>query len=203
MALPVLTQQRSLDPYDSNRWSSVINRFTRVITGGRDVILHSSTSFRLSISDDPVNSEAPYSTIDVSAGLCIKDDVLIHITEEYQVDFTDRLMYVDESDEGDVLFNSEGWYYVVVDYQYSRRLPRPTAYLRVIKNKTIYSTYPDNYLFLGAAYVEYVENAWQISLVQYSDPSVIPPLERSTYAFGVPSIVDGGILTSIGLIDDE
>jgi hypothetical protein len=38
--MPVIpTQQRTMDPYTDHRFSNTFNRFTRILTGGRDVIL--------------------------------------------------------------------------------------------------------------------------------------------------------------------
>jgi len=196
MALLQPTQKISINPYDSNRWSSVINRMHRIVTGGRDVILKPDESFTLSISDEPANPEYPDSSVTISAGICVKDDVLIHITEDYKLDFTDRLVYVDPSDEDENMFNSTGYYIIVLEYTYSRSLPSPIAFFRIIKDIDIYTTYTDNYLFIGTALVSYDvdEERYYIGTVFESHPGVMPPIERVILSGGVPLEVDGGYL---------
>jgi hypothetical protein len=191
------TQKRSLDPYDSNRWSSVINRFTRIVTGGRDVILKPEESFQLTVREDPVDPEGiSYTSVTVSSGLCIKDDVLIHITEDYIIDFEDRLFYVDSSEEDDYMIDSTGYYILVLEYIYSRSLPSPVAYFRIIKDLAIYNNLSDNYIFLGTAHVDwnYDNEVYYIDHVYYTHPGVMPPIERPIQSGGTPIEVDGGYL---------
>jgi len=89
-----------------------------------------------------------WQTLQISSGICIKDDVLIHITENYNMDFTDTNFYIDTAGE----MTQASWYYVVLQYLYHRSLPTPKAHYKLIKNVAGYYTSKEhNYIFLGAA----------------------------------------------------
>lgn len=141
MALTPPTQLRALDPYSDNRYSSTINRFTRLMTNGRNVVLFPDESFTLTRASD--------TTITVGAGMCVKDDILIHISEAYTIDFTDDAYYEDTNGG----LTASGYYYIVLKYLASRSYPSPSAYIKLIKTKTLYTNYLNNYIFLGAAKV--------------------------------------------------
>ena len=143
MAL-VPVQERSVDPYSENRFSSVINRFTRMVTNGENIIMFPDKSFKLRWIDS--------TTISIGAGICIKDDVMIHIKEDYELDFTNNEFYVDSSGS----LQEEGTYYIVLSYMYQRSLPSPQAYYKIIRDvDTIYRPYINRYIFLGAVTVEW------------------------------------------------
>ena len=144
MAITAPVQERAVDPYSGNRYSSIINRLSRIVTNGQDVILYPFQSFSLTRVND--------TTVTVGPGVCVKDDVLIHIKESFTLDFDDNDYYIDEI--GDM--ESEGYYYIVLQYFYARSLPAPKAWIRLIRDTSgLYDTgnYADRYIFLGAAHV--------------------------------------------------
>jgi len=180
-------QKRTLDPFVRARHSFTINRFTRMLTNGSDCILHNELSFSISREDDI--------TISIDSGICVKDDVLIHITENgYQIDMSDSNYYIDST----AGLDSTGYCYVVLDYTYERTLPAPKAYYKIIKDvDTYYVPYMDDYLFLGAVKIIYSGGNYILEsdpdCVYYYDPEdplitrQVPPTD--TYA------LDGGVIT--------
>ena len=158
------TQERSVDPYSDNRFSSVINRLTRIVSGGNDMILYPQQSFTL--------TQNSWKSVTINPGICIKDDVLIHIQESFLLDFDDNDYYVDEAGA----MNSDGSYYIVLQYFYSRSLPSPSAYLRIIRDITnLYTPYTNRYIFLGSAQVFYDSGQTRYELetdaLSYEDPN--------------------------------
>jgi hypothetical protein len=192
MALVIPDQERSVDPYSSNRYSSVINRLTRCITGGYDVILHPLTSFQLTrISNYQIT---------VSPGVCIKNDVTIHIYhEDYIVDFSDPYYYIDTI-ESSTPMDTTGYYYIVLQYQYSRSLPTPKDYYKIIKNiNTYYTPYTDSYIFLGCAHVIATVGSYSLDLnpncIKYEDPENTDIKRPTQGMYNVSEfILDGGDL---------
>jgi len=153
MALTAPTQLRSLDPYSDNRFSNVINRMTRIVTNGKDVILFPQYSF-------PVTRTSA-TTLTVGPGLCIKDDTLIQITSDYVIDISSNDYYEDASGGAD----SVGTYYLVMRYIYNRTLPVPKAYFKLIKDITnLYDlgTLSDSYLFIAAVKIVF-NSSYEIS----------------------------------------
>ena len=179
------TQQRALDPYSEKRFSSSTNRLTRSITGGNNVILFPEESFDLAIVD--------YHTFTISPGICIKDDVLIHITEEYTVDLTDSDFFIDGT-----AMDSIGEYYIVLQYAYARSLPAPAAYFRIIKNiATYYTQFESSYIYLGSIQVIHTSK-YEISTIDKGMNTIDGDINGSTETR--PSgpkdwyIIDGGEL---------
>ena len=178
-------QVRSVDPYSENRFSSAINRLTRIVTGGRDVVLLSNESFELSYDDSNDN----YSIITVGPGLCVKDDVTIHITDDVAIDLRDNDYYIDDT-PGMI---SSGYYYLVLKYQYNRILPAPKAVYKIIRNKSLYTMYQSSLIFLGTILIGFNsdETRYEIIEINTSDPSEEPPRERPVSIL-MPSEIDGG-----------
>jgi len=194
MALIAPLQERSVDPYSNRRFSSVLNRITRIASGGRDVILFPNQSFRLTFLN--------YKEVEVSNGICIKDDVLIHITEDFNLDFSDNDYYVDDSDA----MSTVGTYFIVLSYIYARKLPAPVAQIQIIRDTG--SPGPDPvyalglyykqegihtssvYIFLGSVTVEWNagESRNEVTAVNYNTPEVRP------VASGDWIVLDGGEL---------
>jgi len=180
MALTAPAQERSVDPYSNRRFSSVFNRITRVASTGIDVILFPQQSFKI--------TKLNWKEVKVEAGVCVKDDVLIHITEDFYIDFTDNDYYIDESGAMDPV----GYYYIVLQYLYARSLPAPKAWIRVIKNtEALYtSSTSRNYIFLGSALI-----VWNGSGSRFEVGTVYnnTPIERPVAA-GNWMMIDGGEL---------
>ena len=174
-------QQRSLDAFSDERFSQVINRLTRMISGGTDCILFGTGSFPLTQTD--------YKTIQVGPGICLKDDVMIHIYETFDIDFTDELFYFD-SESG---MDTDGDYYIVCSYDYQRSLPGPNCYYRIIKHVDLsFIPYPERFLFVGRVEVDYNagESRYEIVDVHYNDiPREIYRVDAKIFTH---AIVDGG-----------
>ena len=195
MALTAPNQERSVDPYSNDRFSSVINRLSRTVTAGEDAILFPDESFN--IDRFGVDSTSDYKAVYIDHGLAIKDDLLIHITEDdYELDFTDDDFYVDSSPGMD----TTGWYYVVLHYNYSRSFPSPKSYYMIIKDTdTYYTGNEDAYIFLAAVHIVY-----SVSLMRYeisnADGSVLyydpndPTIKRPVLNSNGLGCIDGGEL---------
>lgn len=146
------TQVRTIDPFENERFSTAVNRFTRIYTGGEDWLLYPNESFQLSDSTG-------INLIGISSGFAIKDDVLIHVSDSFDLDFTDDDYYLDEI-PGMI---SNGWYYILLYYNFTRQYPPPSAYYRILRNTSLFTTYLTNYLFLGAAYVTNTSGGYLIT----------------------------------------
>lgn len=140
MALIPPNQLRTTDPYSEDRYSSFINRFTRVWTRGRNVIIEPHDSFQVSVTANDL-------TID--PGLFVKDDALIHIDTQYVLDATTNDSYEDPTGA----MTTDDYYILVVKYNYTRSLPAPQAYYKIIRDETIYTGNLSDYIFLGSFYV--------------------------------------------------
>ena len=119
MGNPIPTQVRSVDPYASYN-SDVVNKLTRMISDGNNILLMPSA---------PTITQLSSSMIRVNAGKSIMDDVLIEI-EDINMDLNDLDFYLNPS-EG--LWQGAGYYYVILHYEYQRTSPPPSASVRIIK----------------------------------------------------------------------
>jgi hypothetical protein len=81
MSITVPNQLRSVDPWSENRFSDNYNIRSRILTGGKDVVLIPD-SFKLTKTSDY--------TINIKPGIAIKDDVMIHIMEEFDIDIREN-----------------------------------------------------------------------------------------------------------------
>lgn len=187
MAITYPVQERAVDPYSSNRYSSIINRLSRLVTSGSDVILYPFQSFQLTrLSDTEVS---------ISPGMCIKDDVLIHIKESFTLDFEDNADYIDNT--GDM--SSTGYYYMVLQYYYARSLPAPKASIKIIRDIAgQYHTadYSERYVFLGAAKIIFDTPIYKLEAdpdcLYYTDPensTATRPTQSGNWLY-----MDGGVL---------
>ena len=112
-------QIRTVDPY-SPFYSDIVSRISQVVTKGEDVIL----------SIDPVDvSIDSTSSLLISTGRIIKDDILITFTEEHSVDLTNDYFFPD----GNADLSTDGYYYVCVDYTYGRSQPAPRLSIQILK----------------------------------------------------------------------
>jgi len=134
------TQSRIVDPNNSLRWADSVNKYTRLITNGENLVLFPDTSFQFKYIDA--------NTLQIGPGVAIIHDMMIQITENYNVDLSDANFYIDEI-AGNAM-DAAGYYYVVLHYEYARRHPAPNAYFKIVKNPvTQYSPYDSSLLFLG------------------------------------------------------
>ena len=74
------TQTRAVDPFASYN-SDVVNKLTRMVTNGEDLL------FSPKGMDVIADSTSPNDYVNVTVGSCFKDDIWIQITAEHQVDF--------------------------------------------------------------------------------------------------------------------
>lgn len=158
MGNPVPVQTRAVDPYSSYQ-SNNINKLTRIISVGEDVILNVAT-------DDLDVSIGSTTTLIVNAGHCIKDDVYF-ATSALTIDAADIDFYY--SDPGGVLAE-EGYWYAVLYYEYAKAKPAPDAKLLLLtptQRITIYQATPEKFLFLKSFYVSGIG---EITSVQDTDP---------------------------------
>ncbi|MFW6001804.1 MAG: hypothetical protein ACOCQD_00530 [archaeon] len=153
--MTVPKQERAVDPFGERRFTSQINRLTRMVTGGKDVVVYPDDSFILTKIDKR--------KFNVSTGVCIKDDVLIHFTEDLEINAFENTDFFLDDTPG---VNDEGIYYIVVQYNYARSLPPPKSYIRIIRNKNLYSDNEDNLVFIGCFRVKKYP-----SVIEFYDPS--------------------------------
>jgi hypothetical protein len=116
-------QIRAVDPFASYN-SDTVNQLTRMATDG----LNALKSYPgLNVIED---STSPTTQVIVTPGTVYMEDVLISVTENHTVDFTDPTHYVAYEPGG---FNQDGWYYIVFDYNYVKSRPAPLARIKILK----------------------------------------------------------------------
>jgi len=122
MASIIPSQERAIDPFASYN-SNVVNRITEISTQGTEGML---TVNSMQVVQD---STSPNTIVIVQPGYAVKDDVLIKITAEHTVDFTDDDQWVTPPG---ILFPG-GNCYVVLDYQYLKQRPAPQANIKILQ----------------------------------------------------------------------
>lgn len=122
MASTIPSQERVVDPFASYS-SNVVNRLTEIVTHNEEGLL--TVNGMQVISD----SSASNTSVIVKPGYAVKDDVLIKITAEHTVDFTDDDQWVTPPD---ITF-AGGNCYVVLQYQYARQRPAPQANIKILQ----------------------------------------------------------------------
>ena len=120
MASNIPTQVRITDPFVSYN-SNAVNKISRNISKGENGLLYANSLQVTSVSSTKVN---------VSSGFAIKDDVLIKIIDDYEVDFTDASFYYDPLG---VLPQENGYHYIVLQYTYQKSKPAPQAEIKILK----------------------------------------------------------------------
>jgi len=184
MSLTAPAQERSVDPYSNRRFSSILNRMTRLVSTGENVILFPNQSFSLTVTN--------WYEVKITPGVCIKEDVLIHITEDYYMNFVNSNYYVQEGETMTQL----GYYYIVLQYSYLRSLPGPKAWYKIIRPDKVsahYTGHEDEYIFLGTARVIWNsgEGRYEITSVHYTDDT---GLIKRPVTVGDWMRIDGGEL---------
>jgi len=122
MSLEYPQQERAIDSYASYN-SNVVNRLTRMITRGKNC-LHGTHAI-----DVYLNPAEPLTQVIVSEGEAFKDDVLIAITQDHNVDMSHSDYYVNHMNP----WNEAGYYYVCLEYTYSKSKPAPVSKIRILK----------------------------------------------------------------------
>ena len=149
------SQVRAVDPHSSYH-SDNVNRISRVITAGNDAI---------ALDAQLLPSKESNTSIRISAGVAVKDDVMLQLESDEFIDFTDSDNYV----EGSLFSGPFPTYgYIVLEYQYVKQPVPPALELKILK--TIANFDPDVFIFLGRVDVL---NATEIDIVQADDPGVM------------------------------
>jgi len=151
-------QTRTIDPYASYN-SNVANRLTRMVTGGNNCLFSTHT---IEVELDATS----ITHVTVSSGQCFKDDVIVQLSESTSLDFESSDSYVEYGGG----FNEEGYYYVVLDYEYVKAKPAPQAALKIIKPSQVNTHFTSRYLFLKAVRVTYNGVIFRIASVHDGDP---------------------------------
>ncbi len=146
-------QLRSVDPFASYD-SAIVNRHLKAITLGKNTII---SGLETSIIDQ--------TTIRVSAGICIKDNVLIEFTNDITIDLTDSNWYTNPSTGG---LTTTGVYYVVVSYKYFVTKPPPYATIQILNDVSKFD--PGQYLFVNALQIDNFTSGLGVINVLDKDP---------------------------------
>ena len=167
------SQVRTIDPFAEYN-SNVANRFTRIVTGGVNA-LHSVNSLRLSLVD-----ATSVTSVVVSTGTVVKDDVLIQVTAEHIVEFTDRDNYINFSTG----FDEVGHYYVVLEYTYVKSRPAPEVRIKILKPSQRTVPLAGSLLLLGVVNVKHSGGSPPHSIDQndpFADYDTDNPTNRREY----------------------
>lgn len=203
MAITIPDQIRSVDPYADHRFSNTINRFNRIFTGGEDTILPfdekefnliQQTGAGTETISGTVYTWAANKAVKIGPGMCIKDDMLIHVLNSSYVNFADPTNYVG-SGTGYNALDSTGKYFILLSYTYARSIPAPQATMVIAKQRNEFLNNRDRYIYLGTATIGYT-STFVITDLELTDTDELNGnalIERPNYEFVVP-FVDGGDL---------
>jgi len=157
MARVIPTQLRAVDPYASYH-SNIVNRLTRAVSNNQNIILRPDHLTVTMVNDH---------VVEVSTGIAIMDDVLIHVTASTQLDLTDPNVFY-----GPNHFSSSGYYYVILDYQYNKVKPAPEAGLAIVAPADVPTLFnPNEHLFLAALHVDSTPSITDVYTYDPSNPS--------------------------------
>jgi len=188
--MPVPAQTRAVDPYSSYQ-SNNINKLTRIISAGDDIILDQDPLLDVEIVDS--------THIRVTPGSCIKDDVFISVDTEEIVDFGNPAHYEDDTSG---VFPTAGIYYIALKYIYAKTKPSPTASIVIItpdQRSTLWVTFRENFLLLKALSVSGGGGSGSVDSLTDCDPE--NPLECRSVGGGTGG-GGGSIIDSITDIPD-
>jgi hypothetical protein len=149
-------QDRSIDAFSDGRFSSSMNKVVKMVTLN-DMVLFPEQTFKMDIDST--------SEITIGEGIFIKDNILVHIQESYQLDFSDNDYYIDSTGDMD----EEGYYYIVIKYDYKRQRPGPKASFYIIRDTSLYDS--SIHIFLGTAKISDSGESYIIENIYTYDPS--------------------------------
>jgi hypothetical protein len=155
------SQNRAIDPFSSYN-SDIVNQLSRNITRNDNGLL--------AVSDLNVyiDSTSPLDHVVVKPGFAVISDVLIQVNADHRVNFRDSTHYVTPSGG---IFDEIGYYYVVLEYNYAKSRPAPTAKLKILRpSESGHSSLGDSLLFLKAVNVVSGVGANEIDSVADIDP---------------------------------
>ena len=150
------TQTRAVDPFASYN-SDVVNKLTRMITNGEDLL------FSPGGMDVIADSTSPNDYVIVTPGSCFKDDTWVQITQQHWVDFNNALHYF-----GGSIIKEPGYYYIVLEYELVKSRPAPQASIKIIPPSLLPGAYGANHVFLKA--VAATTGPWTIGTLYDYDP---------------------------------
>ena len=158
MASSIPTQERMVDPFASYN-SNEVNRLTETVGLGDNGII-TYPSLQVSINDS--------TSVIVSEGYVLKDDVLIKITSPHIVSFYDTDHYTDPT----IPFLEVGYNYIVLDYSYVKSRPAPKATIKILKwsDRHFYTSSNNLYLLKVVQIIEPTPNNYEISQILDYDP---------------------------------
>lgn len=142
-------QERAVNPFRTNE-ANAVNRLTRIITLGDDVIL----------KDENIE-QVDYKTIKVKSNSYVKDDVYIQFDQDVDMDFTDEDNYISRVDKG---MDREGTYYLVLHYVYNESIPNPQATFTILKRKEEFTQHS---LLLAECIVVYNEELQRFEISEF------------------------------------
>jgi len=169
------TQTRTVDPFAEYN-SNVVNRLTRMLTQNDNVLL-STNSLRLTL-----DSTAPTTAVVVQTGTVFKDDVLIEVTADHQVDFEDASHYINAAGGGGGELGETGLYYVCLEYTYVKSRPAPDVDIKILKpsQRGTYAT-ATSLLLLGVVEVAVSGIANRIVADPFTDYDASIPANKREY----------------------
>lgn len=160
MASSIPAQTRAVDPFASFD-SNTVNQLTRMVSRGVNGLTSQNSL------DVIADTTSPLDHVIVNPGTLYKDDVLITITNQWTVDFTDSDHYV----SGNPL-SEAGYYYVVLEYTYQKSRPAPQARLKILlPSDTGTPSLGTSLFFLKAVLVVFNGSTFEISTFHNADPT--------------------------------
>ncbi len=203
------TQQQFLAPYADHRFSNSVGRYVRSIVGDvKNCILpYSANNFTLEI--DATNA----TLVNISAGICVLSDTLIHVKESSVLDFSDPLNYVgDYHVFGPSILEDSitspppefpGRYFVLGYFNYQRTIPQPSFAYVICKQRSQFLANMSSYLYLGSVDVTSGMSGPYLANILYTDTNEFDSdaaITRTEYQYR-PPIVDGGEIDSTSAPD--
>ena len=161
------SQERHIDSY-ATYYSDTVNKLTRIVSLGNNCILSND---QIDVVSD---STALTTHVIITSGSCIKDDVLIEILNDFNVDFQEQSFYV-----AGTAFNEPGVYYIVIDFTYVRAKPAPQASIKILKPSQ-HAFLTSQYLFLKAVNVIFTGSVFEIQDLLDYDISI--PTNKRVYS---------------------
>jgi len=202
MSITVPSQLRSVDPWSENRFSDNYNIRSRMITGGKDLILVYD-SFKILQTGDY--------TVTIKPGVAIKDDVMIHIMEDANIDIREDEGYMVTGQLGPP--RREGVYsqyyiHIFLNYTYARTQPPNEASYELIRSGVANESFLQRYtsikhMWLGCMLIEnrVIKSVNQSSIVFIEGDDTVVELIRRYYhgPFGGQMNINCGTIRDDGL----
>ena len=171
-------QDRTIDSFSLNRFSSKLTKIIKMVTLGEDFVLFPGQSFGMTIDSTH--------EMTLGRGMFIKDNTFVHIQDTFTLDFSDNDYYVDSTGS----MEEAGYYYIVIEYEYKRQRSGPRASYRIIRDvDTLWDS--DIYLFLGTAQIVLDGGEYKIDNVYTYDP-LFPEMRRPTRPSIDSIVIDAG-----------